>query len=90
VPQVKVSQGVEVKAKFNKGLRWWKAIVAHKKENNPYQFSSYYYELYNKLELDINNIKKESFEKKKILKPFAFVLDNIDSTSEAKPFLPIF
>ncbi|MBS1628371.1 MAG: carboxypeptidase-like regulatory domain-containing protein [Bacteroidetes bacterium] len=90
VPQIKLSTGVIVKAKFNKGLRWWKSIVTHKKENNPYQFSSYYYELYNKLELDINNIKKESFENKKILKPFAFVLDNIDSTSEAKPFLPIF
>lgn len=90
IPQLKLSGGVIVKARFNKGLRWWKTIVSHKKENNPYQFSNYYYELYNKLELDINNIKRESFEHKKLLKPFAFVLDNIDSTSEAKPFLPVF
>jgi len=88
--QLKLSNTVEVKTKFNKGLRWWKAIVAHKKENNPYQFNNYSYELYNKLELDVNNIKRSSFETNKILKPFAFVLNNIDSISEAKPFLPIF
>jgi len=89
LPEVKVTGGVEVKSKFNKGLRWWRSIVAHKKENDPYQFNSYSYELYNKLELDINNLNRKSFDSK-LLKPFAFVLNNIDSTSETRPFLPIF
>jgi len=87
---LKLANTVEVKTKFSKGLRWWRAIVAHKKENNPYQFNNYSYELYNKLELDVNNIKRSSFENDKLLKPFAFVLNNIDSISEATPFLPIF
>jgi len=86
----KITGGVEVRSKFNKGLRWWKSIVAHKKENNPYQFNNYSYELYNKLELDLNNINRSSFEHNKLLIPFAFVLNNIDSLSESKPFLPIF
>jgi len=90
LPQLKMAHSVEVKTKFNKGLRWWRAIVAHKAENNPYQYNNYSYELYNKLELDINNINRKSFEEIKVLKPFAFVLNNIDSLSEAKPFLPIF
>jgi hypothetical protein len=90
LPELKVSHGVEVKSKFNKGLRWWKAVVAHKKENDPYQYNNYAYELYNKLELDINNIDRIKLENNKTLKPFAFVLKNIDSTTEAKPFLPIF
>lgn len=85
-----VTEGAVVKTKFNKGLRWWKALVAHKKENSPAQFSSYYCELYNKLEIDISNLKKEEFDKRKLLKPLAFVWNDVDSTSEAKPFLPVF
>lgn len=85
-----VSEGAVVKTKFNKGLRWWKALVAHKPENAPSQFQSYYCELYNKLEIDISNLKKEEFDKRKLLKPLAFVWNDVDSTSEAKPFLPVF
>lgn len=78
-----------VKSRFNKGLRWWKLVVDHKKENNPYQYPEYRCELYNKLELDLNNINKNSFSNINFLKPFAFILDNIDSISESKPFLPV-
>jgi len=78
-----------VKSKFNKGLRWWKLVVSHKEENNPYEYPQYSCELYNKLELDLNNINKNSFSNVKFLKPFAFVLDNIDSITETKPFLPV-
>lgn len=87
--QVKQTNGVEVRSKFNKGLRWWKAIVANKLRNNPYQYESYAYELYNKIEIDINNIKRDYFDKK-LLKPFAFILDNIDSTTDKSPFLPVY
>lgn len=36
--ELKHSGNVEVKSKFNKGLRWWKAIVANKSRNNPYKY----------------------------------------------------
>lgn len=88
--QLKTGSSVEVKSKFNKGLRWWKNIVAHKAKNNPYQYQSYAYELYNKMEIDLNNVDRRYFADKKPLKPFAFILDNIDSTTETKPFLPIY
>ncbi|MCW3088827.1 MAG: hypothetical protein JWQ78_2213 [Sediminibacterium sp.] len=87
--EVKQTNGVEVRSKFNKGLRWWKAVVANKLKNNPYQYESYAYELYNKIEIDINNIKRDYFDKK-LLKPFAFILDNIDSVSDKTPFLPVY
>ncbi len=87
---LKTVNTVEVKSKFNKGLRWWKAIVAHKAINNPYKYKNYAYELYNKMELDINNISRKYFTDKKLLKPFAFLLDNIDSVSDHKPFLPMY
>lgn len=88
--QLKTGSTVEVKSKFNKGLRWWKYIVANKEKNNPYKYQSYAYELYNKMEIDLNNLDRRYFTDKKLLKPFAFVLDNIDSVSENKPFLPVY
>lgn len=88
--QLKTGSTVEVKSKFNKGLRWWKYIVANKEKNNPYKYQSYAYELYNKMELDLNNVNKRYFTDKKLLKPFAFILDNVDSVSEKKPFLPVY
>jgi hypothetical protein len=86
---LKFKEGVVVKAKFNKGLRWWKAVVNNKPSNNPYNYSKYGCELYDKLELDLNNVTRSSFSNIGFLKPFSFILDNIDSVTEAKPFLPI-
>lgn len=88
--RLKLSNTVEVKSKFNKGLRWWKLIVAHKAKNNPYQYRNYAYELYNKIELDINNVNRAYFTDKKLLRPFTFLLDNIDSLSDHTPFLPVY
>ena len=88
--ELKQANTVEVKSKFNKGLRWWKFIVANKAKNNPYKYQNYSYELYNKMELDINNVSRKYFTDKKLLKPFVFLLDNIDSISDHKPFLPVY
>jgi len=87
---VKQSTEVFVKSKFSKGLRWWKNIITNKINNNPYQYQTYAYTLYNKLEIDLNNINKKKFNDIRLLRPFGFVLDNIDSITEAKPFLPVF
>jgi hypothetical protein len=81
---------VIVSSRYNKGLLWWRRIVKNKPLNNPYQYNSYAYELYNKLELDLNNINRDGFNSYKLLRPFGFILENIDSVSENKPFLPIF
>lgn len=88
--ELKQANTVEVKSKFNKGLRWWKFIVTNKAKNNPYKYQNYSYELYNKMELDINNVSRKYFTDKKLLKPFVFLLDNIDSVSDYKPFLPVY
>jgi hypothetical protein len=63
--------------------------VTNKRRNNPYQYNSYAYELYNKIEIDINNIKRDYFDKK-LLRPFAFILDKVDSVSDKAPFLPVY
>lgn len=67
-----------------------KKIIENKQKNNKDKLSGYQYEVYNKLEFDVDNIT-ENFKKKKILKPFNFIFDNIDSSSTSgKAFLPFF
>lgn len=81
---------VVVKTKFNKGLYLWKKIMSRKKQYNRYNLPNFSYEAYNKLEVDIKNFNADRAKKNFILKQFAFVFDNIDSTSEKDPFLPAY
>ncbi|MCW3107522.1 MAG: hypothetical protein JWQ09_2028 [Segetibacter sp.] len=87
---LKADKGVVVKTKSKRGWIWWQRIVKNKPINDPYKYDTYKYELYNKVELDLNNINRNSFNSIKLLKPFDFILDNVDSVSEKKPFLPVF
>lgn len=80
---------VVVRKKVDHGLIMWRRIVRRKKFNDRYRFNNFSYELYNKLELDLNNVDKEKLQDKKLFRPFAFVLDNVDTT-EGKPFLPVY
>jgi Family of unknown function (DUF5686) len=85
----KYNNEVTVSRKVDFGLLLWRKIVKHKEHNDRYRFGNFSYELYNKLELDLNQVNRERLETVKLLKPFAFILNNIDST-EARPFLPIY
>ncbi|GAB4380541.1 MAG: DUF5686 family protein [Salibacteraceae bacterium] len=66
-----------------------KKVVRNKKANNREKLSAYEYDVYNKIEFDMNNVN-ERLRDRKVMKPFAFIFENVDSTSEEKPFLPIF
>ncbi len=67
-----------------------KKIQANTEKNDKKNLDAYQYEVYNKMEFDINNISND-FKNKKILKPFAFIFDKLDSSeSNEKPFLPVF
>ncbi len=52
------------------------------------QIRSYAYEDYTKTEFDLYNIK-EKLTKRKILKPFDFIFENIDTTEEGNTYLPL-
>jgi hypothetical protein len=86
----KAKEGVQVKSKMTRGLLMWRRIVKHKPENDRFKYNNFYYDLYNKMELDIVNLNKEKINSIRLLKPFGFILNNVDSTSETKPFLPLF
>lgn len=81
---------VVVKAGENPAIRIIRNCVKNKVTNNKNNLEAYEYETYNKLEFDLNRIPKEMRDKK-ILRPIAFVFENVDSSfSGEKPSLPFF
>jgi hypothetical protein len=81
---------VTVKAGENPAHRIIRNVIANKPENNRDKLEAYQYETYNKIEFDLTRIPKDMRDKK-ILKPIAFVFDNVDSSfSGEKPSLPFF
>ena len=80
----------DYRAKWNRGLYLWKKIMSKKKQYNRYDLGNFSYEAYNKLEVDIKNFNANKARKNFLLKNFSFIFDNIDSTSEAVPFLPAY
>lgn len=65
-------------------------VIANKNRNNKQNFSAYQYEVYNKVQFDINNVS-EKLKERRLLKPFEFVFDYVDtSTVNGKAYLPFF
>jgi hypothetical protein len=83
-------QEVVIRPGENPALQIIRNIIEHKPDNDPSKLSSYQFEVYNKLEFDITNIN-DKLKNNKLLKPFNFIWDNIDSSeTNSKPFLPFF
>ena len=64
-----------------------KKVVAHKPINDKEKLGSYEYEVYNKIQLDLNNIG-EKFQENEIVKRLDVVLDYLDSAENGKSYLP--
>jgi hypothetical protein len=90
-----LSQGVdlvtvEIRPGENPAHRILRKIIANKENNDREELDAYEYEVYNKVEFDLNNLS-EDFKNNKLLQPFSFIFDNIDSTNaKEKPYLPVF
>lgn len=67
----------------------FRSIIANKHINNREKLEAYHYEVYNKIQFDLNNIT-EKFSKRKVFKKFDFIFENMDSSETEKPYLPIF
>lgn len=81
---------IEITPGENPAHRILKKVIANKDKNNTERLTAYEYEVYNKIEFDINNID-DDFKNKKLLQPFSFIFDNIDSSNiKEKPYLPVF
>ena len=65
-------------------------VLANKINNSNNHFDSYEYKVYNKLQMDANNIN-ENMKNRRSMKPFKFIFDNVDtSTINGKSYLPLF
>lgn len=74
----------------NPAHRILKNVIKNKKYNNVEKLDSYEYEVYSKFEVDLNNVP-DKLIKRRTVKPFRFVFQNIDSTNKnEKPYLPMF
>ncbi len=66
-----------------------RGIIANKERNRLEYFPNIGYQSYAKLELDFENVPPK-LRDSKLMKPFAFIFENFDSTSDEKPFLPVY
>lgn len=81
---------VVIKPGENPAHRILRNIVKNKKNNNPERLSGYKYKVYNKMEMDINNITKE-LKQRKAFKHFQFIFDYVDTSAvTGQTFLPVF
>ncbi len=83
-----------VKARRNKipkdtaAIRIFRNVVQHKDENKPKAYDSYQFEEYQKTVASLFNISAK-ITKRKIFKPFRFILENQDSTEDGRRFVPL-
>lgn len=79
---------VEIKYKGNPAHKILDRVKLNKKTNNREKYDYYKYEVYNKVEFDLNNIT-DDFRQRRMFKKFQFIFDYVDTTSE-KAYLPMF
>lgn len=64
-----------------------KKVIANKPINDKEKLMSYEYEVYNKIQLDLNNIG-DKFKENDLIKRLDVVLDYLDSAENGKSYLP--
>ena len=73
----------------NPAWRIMRNVASHRKDNDPDRLSSYSYETYNKIEIDINNLR-DDFATKGFMKNFHFIMNYADTSAETgKVYLPV-
>ena len=66
-----------------------KKVIANKRKNSSYSLDEYEYQVYNKIQMDANNIT-DGFKNRRSMKPFKFIFENVDtSTINGKTYLPL-
>lgn len=65
-----------------------KRMVANKPVNNKEKLGSYEYEVYNKIQLDVNNIG-DKFKERDIIQRMDLVMAYLDSTDNGQSYLPV-
>lgn len=80
---------VSAKSKYTRAQRLVRLVIKNKSKHNVYEKDNFQSRVYDKVELDIKNIA-DKIERSKLLKPLAFVLAHMDSTTDKQKFLPVY
>jgi hypothetical protein len=81
---------VEVFANADPGLIIFHKMIENKPKNNPEDFNYINYRLYNKIEIDANNVN-DRFQKSKLMKKFQIAFQYVDTSAiNGKAYLPVF
>jgi len=89
-PNIFALEEIVIKPTENPAHPILRNIIANKEKHNPRKFDSYNYKLYNKVEIDINNVD-DKMRESKLLKNFQFIFDYVDTSAiTGKSYLPIF
>ena len=81
-------QEVTVKMGENPAFEILRKVIANKSINDPDEKEAYEYEVYNKVEFDLNNFT-DRIKRNIFLRSFSFIFDNTDTTSDSIPYLPV-
>lgn len=65
-----------------------KKVIANKPINNKEKLGAYQYNLYNKIQLDLNNLG-DKFQQNGLVKRMDLVMNYLDSTSDGNTYLPV-
>ena len=78
------------KKKGNPAVALMKNVIDNKGDNRLEAYDHYQHDIYEKIEMDLNNIS-EKFKNRKIFKKMKFIFDYVDTTeTDQKPYLPIY
>ncbi|MBI4646964.1 MAG: carboxypeptidase-like regulatory domain-containing protein [Bacteroidia bacterium] len=89
-PQQIMLSEVTVVPGENPAFRILREITAHKDINDKKNLEAYQCEVYNKIEMDANNIG-EKLQKRKVFNQFQFIFDYMDTSAvSGKSYLPVF
>lgn len=81
---------VEIFAESDPALIIFNKMIENKERNNPKEFDNFEYRLYNKVQVDANNVN-DRFQDSRFMKKFQVVFQYIDtSTVNGKAYLPLF
>ncbi len=89
-PQDNILDEIVVYAGENPANILFRKIQKNKKKNNPEKIGNIQYEIYNKMEFDINNFS-EDYKDKRVFKNYQFIFQYADTSVETgKIYLPVF
>jgi hypothetical protein len=87
-PQFTSLGAVTFKAEENPAWPLLERVIKQKEKNNPEAKESYSCEEYSKIRFDLNNFT-EKIKENFLVRPFEFLWDDVDSTADGIPFLPV-